>query len=78
MNTVTFDCQLERCLFQKDGYYIYAMKIDRFKYPDIEAENRDFVSFDKGSSLVIRINNKIKKEKKNSFSKILSKIKKGK
>jgi exodeoxyribonuclease V alpha subunit len=35
MNTVTFDCQLERCLFQKDGYYIYAMKIDRFKYPDI-------------------------------------------
>lgn len=32
---VTFDCQLEKCLFQKDGYYIYAMKIDQFKYPDI-------------------------------------------
>ena len=34
-NRVTFDCQLEKCLFQKDGYYIYAMKIDQFKYPDI-------------------------------------------
>lgn len=34
-NRVTFDCQLERCLFSKDGYYIYAMKIDRSKYPDI-------------------------------------------
>ena len=34
-NRVTFDCQLERCLFQKDGYYIYAMKIDQFAYPDI-------------------------------------------
>lgn len=34
-NRVTFDCQLERCLFQKDGYYIYAMKIDQFKYPNI-------------------------------------------
>lgn len=36
MSKVTFDCQLERCLFQKDGYYIYAMKIDQFEYPDIE------------------------------------------
>lgn len=34
-NRVTFDCQLDKCLFQKDGYYIYAMKIDQFKYPDI-------------------------------------------
>jgi hypothetical protein len=66
----------------KVNYYDFYLecidKIYSFKYPDIEAENRDFVSFDKGSSLVIRINNKIKKEKKNSFSKILSKIKKGK
>ena len=34
-NRITFDCQLEKCLFQKDGYYIYAMKIDQFKYPDV-------------------------------------------
>lgn len=32
---VTFDCQLEKCLFQKDGFYIYAMKVDQFKYPKI-------------------------------------------
>lgn len=38
-NRVTFDCQLEKCLFQRDGYYIYAMKIDRCKYPNIIVGN---------------------------------------
>ena len=46
---VTFDCELDRCLFQKNGYYIYAMKIDRFKYPDI---NFKWMSYTKATGWV--------------------------
>ena len=34
-NRVNFDCQLEKCLYQNNGYYIYAVKVDRLKYPNI-------------------------------------------
>lgn len=35
MSRVTFECQLDRQLFKRDGFYIYAMNIDRIKYPDV-------------------------------------------